>query len=147
MQPPGQGQVKQQQIKVSASPTQVNIEPGTDDTTGAESIRLNVENQLPQGTGGSQQIIPRGDPGSGEQQQRVRQPRLNAQELQEHLWQQQEALLAQIQQQQASNREQRQDLHQVQGQQVREQQVQERQDQEQREYEQNQQQQDRQEES
>jgi len=77
MQPPllgSQEQVKQQQVKSSASPTQANIELGTDDTT-AESVRLNVENQLPQGTGGSQQIMPGGGPGSGKQQQRVHQPR------------------------------------------------------------------------
>ena len=123
MPPPGQDQVKQQQIKVSASPTQVNIDPGTDDTTGAESIRLVIENQLPPVTGGSQHIMPGGGPDSCERQQQALQ------------------LQAQIQQQQASNQELMQDL------QEHEQQDQERQDQEQRAYEQNQMQQDRQEES
>ena len=80
-QPPGHEQAAQQQLKSSASPTQAIIELGTDDTTGAESVRLNVDNQLPPGTGGSQQIMPRGGPGSGEQQQRVHQRRFNAQEF------------------------------------------------------------------
>ena len=79
-QPPGHEQATQQQVKSRASPTQAIIEPGTDDTT-AESVRLNVENQLPPGTGGSQHIMPGGGPGSGERQQRVHQPRPNALEF------------------------------------------------------------------